>query len=216
MSQRQGLLIIISSPSGAGKSTLVRALINQDEKISFSVSATTRPTRPKERDGVDYHFLSHADFHKMVAENKMLEHAKVFGEFYGTPRAPVEIILRKGHDIIFDIDWQGGQQIKNSDLKAHVVSIFILPPSIAELNARLKNRAQDNAQTIANRMASAQSEISHWAEYDYVLTNKSIETTLAKIQKIIVAERLHRTRQIGLGDFVQKLNNEIKIFHEHL
>ncbi len=206
--QRRGLLIILSSPSGAGKSTLARRLMDWDPDIRFSVSATTRPPRAAEVDGREYHFRSRAEFEAMVAAGDMLEHAEVFGNFYGTPRGPVEAALAGGRDTLFDIDWQGGQQIRNSALGKDAVSIFVLPPSIAELDARLHGRAQDSAEVIAGRMARSRDEISHWAEYDYVLVNDDLEVTEEALRTIICAERLRRERQPWLNDFVRGLNTE--------
>lgn len=205
---RKGLLLILSSPSGAGKSTLTRMLMAWDASMRFSVSATTRAPRPGEQDGREYFFRSRAEFEAMVAEGQMLEHAEVFGNFYGTPRGPVEANMRDGCDTVFDIDWQGGQQIRNSALGRDVVSIFVLPPSIAELDRRLRSRGQDSDEVIAGRMAKSRDEISHWAEYDYVLVNEDLEATFEKLKTILAAERLRRDRQPGLSDFVRGLNGE--------
>jgi len=207
-SPRRGLLLILSSPSGAGKSTLARRLLAADPAIRFSVSATTRPPRPGEIDGKDYHFRTREAFDTMVASGEMLEHAEVFGNRYGSPRGPVEAAMAQGIDTIFDVDWQGGQQIRNSALGSDVVSVFILPPSIAELEVRLTGRAQDSAEVIAGRMARAEAEISHWAEYDYVLVNRDIDRAESELRAILAAERLRRTRQPGLVAFVQTLNRE--------
>jgi guanylate kinase len=210
MPDRRGLLIILSSPSGAGKSTLARGLRDWDPAILFSVSATTRPARPGEVDGRDYHFRSHAAFEEMVAQGEMLEHAEVFGHLYGSPLRPVEEAIGRGQDVIFDIDWQGGQQIRNSALGQDVVSIFVLPPSIAALEARLNGRGQDSAEVIARRMAQSQSEISHWDAYDYVLVNDDLEQSQAALQTILEAERMRRPRQPGLTEFVRGLNQEFE------
>lgn len=204
---RRGLLLILSSPSGAGKSTLSRRLMDWDSALRFSVSATTRPPRPGEMDGREYFFRSPEEFAAMVAQGAMLEHAEVFGHRYGSPRAPVEAALREGRDTVFDIDWQGGQQIKEA-MREDVVSVFILPPSIAALEARLKARAQDSAAVIEGRMAKARDEISHWAEYDYVLINDDLDACFARLVTIVEAERQKRTRQPGLSAFVQSLNAE--------
>ena len=204
---RRGLLIILSSPSGAGKSTLARKLVDWDPDIRFSVSATTRPPRPGEADGREYHFRSHAAFADLVATGQMLEHAEVFGNLYGSPRAPVEAAMLDGRDTLFDIDWQGGQQIKQA-MREDVVSVFILPPSIAELDRRLRQRGQDSDTVIAGRMARSQSEISHWAEYDYVLVNRDLDATFADLLTIVQAERMRRARQPQLADFVRGLNAE--------
>ena len=205
---RRGLLLILSSPSGAGKSTLAHRLMAWDPTIRFSVSATTRPARPGEVEGRDYFFRSRAAFDAMVAAGEMLEHAEVFGSLYGSPRAPVEAALRIGRDTLFDIDWQGGQQIRNSGLGRDVVSIFVLPPSIAELEARLRARGQDSDAVIAGRMAKSQAEISHWAEYDYVVVNRDLDLAFAAVKTILAAERLKRDRQPGLAEFVRGLNQE--------
>lgn len=205
---RRGLLIILSSPSGAGKSTLARALRDWDPAIRFSVSATTRAPRPGEQDGREYHFRTRDQFLAMVAQGQMLEHAEVFGNLYGSPRAPVEEALARGEDTLFDIDWQGGQQIRNSALGKDVVSIFILPPSMAELERRLRGRGQDSDTVIATRMAKSQAEVSHWAEYDYVLVNRDVAATATALKGIVAAERLRRDRQPWLTDFVRALNAE--------
>ncbi len=205
---RRGLLIILSSPSGAGKSTLARRLMGWDPDIRFSVSATTRAPRPGEQEGREYYFRTRAGFEAMIASGEMLEHAEVFGNFYGSPKAPVEAAMREGRDTLFDIDWQGGQQVRNSSLGQDVVSIFVLPPSIAELEARLRTRAQDSDEVIAGRMRKSRDEISHWAEYDYVLVNDDLDATSARLEGIIAAERLRRERQPGLNEFVRGLNRE--------
>ena len=205
---RRGLLIILSSPYGAGKSTLARRLMAWDPNISFSVSPTTRAPRPGETDGREYHFRTRAEFQKMVDAQQMLEHAEVFGNLYGTPKAPVESALMAGYDTLFDIDWQGGQQIRNSGLGRDVVSIFVLPPSIAALEERLRGRAQDSDDTIAERMAKSRDEISHWAEYDYVLVNHDVTQAENELRTILMAERMRRERQPGLADFVRGLNSE--------
>ena len=210
MADRKGLLLILSSPSGAGKSTLTRMLMDWDPTIRFSISATTRKPRPGEEDGREYYFRSRDAFESMVAAGDMLEHAEVFGNFYGTPKGPVEAAMREGRDTVFDIDWQGGQQIRNSSLGRDVVSIFVLPPSIAELDRRLRSRAQDSDEVIAGRMAKSRDEISHWAEYDYVLVNTDLAATFARLQTILQSERLRRDRQPGLSDFVRTLNKEFE------
>jgi guanylate kinase len=205
---RKGLLLILSSPSGAGKSTLTKMLMAWDETMRFSVSATTRKPRPGEVDGREYFFRTRDDFESMVAAGEMLEHAEVFGNFYGTPKAPVEAAMKDGRDTVFDIDWQGGQQIRSSSLGRDVVSIFILPPSITELDRRLRVRAQDSDEVIAGRMAKSRDEISHWAEYDYVLVNEDLNDTFERLKTILQAERLRRDRQPRLSDFVRRLNTE--------
>lgn len=205
MMTRTGLMVILSSPSGAGKSTLARRLMDWDDSLRFSVSATTRPPRPGEVDGVHYHFTDADTFRQMVAEGQMLEHAEVFGNFYGSPRGPVEKAMAEGRDTLFDVDWQGGQQIRASALGRHVVSIFVLPPSLPELERRLRTRGQDSDEVIAGRMLKSRAEISHWAEYDYVLVNDDLDETEARLRAILTAERLRRDRQAGLGGFVQAL-----------
>ena len=210
MAPRRGLLIILSSPSGAGKSTLARSLRDWDGSIVFSVSATTRAPRPGEVDGREYFFRTRQQFQDMVAGGEMLEHATVFDNLYGSPLKPVQEAIESGKDVLFDIDWQGGQQIRNSALNKDVVSIFILPPSIAELEQRLKSRGQDSAEVISRRMEQSQAEISHWAEYDYVMINEDIQTATDQLQTILTAERLKRVRQPGLNDFVRGLNSEFE------
>ncbi|CAM8646771.1 Gmk Guanylate kinase [Paracoccaceae bacterium] len=205
---RRGLLLILSSPSGAGKSTLARRLMEWDPSLRFSVSATTRAPRPGEVDGREYYFKSRTDFEAMVAAGEMLEHAEVFGNFYGSPKGPVEAAMTEGRDTLFDIDWQGGQQIRNSSLGRDVVSVFVLPPSIAELERRLRGRAQDSDEVIAGRMAKSQSEISHWAEYDYVIVNNDIDIAFNDLLTILQAERMRRDRQPGMAEFVRGLNKE--------
>jgi len=210
MSDRRGLLIILSSPSGAGKSTLSRRLRDWDPTITFSVSATTRRPREGELDGSDYHFLSERDFKREVAAEGMLEHAHVFGHFYGSPRGPVEDAIGAGRDVLFDIDWQGAQQIQNSALGQHTLSIFILPPSIGELHRRLISRGQDAPEVVARRMQKSWDEISHWAEYDYVLVNDDLDATDARLKSIVTAARLKRIQQPGLNAHVQKLQREFE------
>jgi guanylate kinase len=205
---RRGLLLILSSPSGAGKSTLARRLMDWDPSLRFSVSATTRAPRPGEVGGREYYFKSRAEFEQMVAAGEMLEHAEVFGNFYGSPKGPVEAAMHEGRDTLFDIDWQGGQQIRNSTLGRDVVSVFVLPPSIAELDRRLRGRAQDSDEVIAGRMAKSQAEISHWAEYDYVIVNNDIDRAFNDLLTILQAERMRRDRQPGLAEFVRGLNKE--------
>ena len=205
---RRGLLLILSSPSGAGKSTLTRRLMDWDPTISFSISATTRAARPGELDGREYFFRSRAAFEALVDSGEMLEHAEVFGNCYGSPKAPVQAALDAGRDTVFDIDWQGGQQIRNSSLGRDVVSVFVLPPSIAELDRRLRARGQDSDAVIAGRMAKSRDEISHWAEYDYVIVNTDLDTAFADLVTILQAERMRRDRQPELANFVRGLNKE--------
>ncbi len=206
--KRRGLLLILSSPSGAGKTTLTRRLMAWDPTISFSISATTRAPRPGEQDGREYYFRTRDVFEKMVATGEMLEHAEVFGNFYGSPKAPVQAAMEAGRDTVFDIDWQGGQQIRNSALGRDVVSVFVLPPSISELDRRLRARGQDSDAVIAGRMAKSRDEISHWAEYDYVIINNDLEVAFNDLVTILQAERMRRDRQSGLADFVRGLNKE--------
>lgn len=209
MITRRGLLLIISSPSGAGKSTLSRALQAWDPSIRFSVSATTRKPRAGEVDGKDYFFRTGDQFQKSVTDGDMLEHAEVFGNHYGSPKQPVQTAMDEGCDTLFDIDWQGGQQIRNSSLGQDVVSVFILPPSMAELESRLRGRGQDSDEVIAGRMAKSQAEISHWAEYDYVLVNRDLGQAEDDLKTILSAERLRRERQPELSGFVRGLDAEI-------
>src|SRR3954463_347216 len=201
---RRGLMLVLSSPSGAGKTTLSRRLLEGDSAITMSVSVTTRSPRAGERDGQDYHFVSSSMFTGMVAGGGFLEHALVFGHHYGTPKEPVMLALAKGRDVLFDIDWQGTQQLRQQ-AGDDLVSIFVLPPSHAELERRLRARAQDSEEVVQRRMAKANNEISHWAEYDYVVINDDLDDTLVKIQTILAAERMKRGRQSGLPEFVGKL-----------
>ncbi len=209
-SSRRGLLLILSSPSGAGKSTLARRLMDWDPTLRFSVSATTRSPRPGEVEGREYYFKTKPEFEAKIAAGEMLEHAEVFGNFYGSPKGPVEAAMQDGRDTLFDIDWQGGQQIRNSALGRDVVSVFVLPPSIAELDRRLRSRGQDSDEVIAGRMAKSQAEISHWAEYDYVIVNTDIDKAFNELLTILQAERMRRDRQPGLSDFVRGLNREFQ------
>ncbi|MGB5864637.1 MAG: guanylate kinase [Sulfitobacter sp.] len=210
MSDRRGLLIILSSPSGAGKSTLAKRLMAWDDTLGFSVSATTRAPRAGEVDGQDYLFVTEENFRKWVSEGEMLEHAHVFGNFYGSPKGPVEKGINAGRDVLFDIDWQGAQQIRNSPLGLYTLSIFILPPSISELHRRLVSRGQDDAPTISKRMQKSWDEISHWDGYDYVLVNDDLDTTEQKLKTIITAERLKRTQQPQLSEFARRLQSQFE------
>ncbi len=205
MSNRRGLLIILSSPSGAGKSTLARRLMAWDEGLKFSVSATTRAPRPGEEHGREYYFMKEEEFKAQVAEGQMLEHAHVFGNFYGSPAGPVKETIDAGQDVLFDVDWQGEIQIRNSDLGKHALSIFILPPSIVELRRRLETRAQDSDDVIAKRMLKSWDEISHWGYYDYVLVNDDLDETEARLKTIVEAERMRRIQQPALQDHVRQL-----------
>ena len=213
LTERNGVLIVLSSPSGAGKSTMTRRLLGDHPDIRLSVSVTTRPPRPGEVDGRDYFFVSRERFAGMVAGGELLEHADVFGHRYGTPRAAVETALARGQDMIFDVDWQGAQQLRLSALGQSVVSVFLLPPSISSLEVRLRARAQDSDEVIASRMAKARAEISHWAEYDYVLINDDLDRCYAQIGTIVGAERLKLRRQRGVRDFVDRLNQEFDGLH---
>ncbi|MGE0421384.1 MAG: guanylate kinase [Reyranellaceae bacterium] len=201
---RRGLMLVLSSPSGAGKTTLSRMLLEHDGGIELSISATTRPRRPNERDGVDYQFIDNARFRSMVDRDELLEWALVFDNYYGTPRGPVEASLSAGRDMLFDIDWQGTQQLRER-ARDDLVSVFILPPSTGDLERRLISRAQDSPQVVAQRMAKAADEMSHWPEYDYVIVNREISASLVELRAILQAERLRRHRQIGLSDFVKAL-----------
>jgi guanylate kinase len=201
---RRGLLIVLSSPSGAGKSTLSRMLMDCDPEISMSVSATTRPRRPGEEEGVHYHFVDDSEFDRLIGASEFVEWAPVFGYRYGTPKAPVKAALKDGRDILFDIDWQGTQQL-HAAMGEDLVRIFLLPPSMTELERRLHSRGTDSDTVIADRMQRAEAEISHWAEYDYVLVNDEPESCLQQIRTIVAAERLKRARQIGLVAFVRDL-----------
>jgi guanylate kinase len=201
---RRGLMLVLSSPSGAGKTTLSRALLETDSNVILSVSATTRPKRPNERPGHDYYFILRDAFDAAIEAGEFLEYATVFDHLYGTPRQPVMDALARGQDVLFDIDWQGTQQLKER-AREDLVSIFVLPPSHAELERRLRQRAQDTDEVVSKRMSKAASEISHWPEYDYVVVNDDLERAQMKVKSILDAERLKRARQIGLSDFVRKL-----------
>jgi guanylate kinase len=202
--QRRGLMLVLSSPSGAGKTTISRRLLSLEPQLTMSVSATTRPMRPGEREGIDYHFVEIGAFRSMIDRKDFLEHAKVFDNYYGTPKGPVEAALRRGQDVLFDIDWQGTQQVAQA-ARDDLVSVFILPPSTRELEQRLKSRAQDSAEVVARRMAKAADEMSHWAEYDYIVVNRDIEASVTQVRSILTAERLKRQRQVGLPEFVKGL-----------
>jgi guanylate kinase len=201
---RRGLMLVLSSPSGAGKTTLSRRLLAEDDGVALSVSVTTRKLRPGETDGRDYHFIDRKKFDELVDKDGLLEWAEVFDNYYGTPRGPVMEALAAGRDVLFDIDWQGTQQLREK-ARGDLVSVFILPPSIPELERRLHRRAQDDYETIHRRMAKASDEMSHWAEYDYVVINRDVEQAFGDVKAILAAERLKRERQPGLSDFVRGL-----------
>ena len=202
--QRRGMMFILSSPSGAGKTTISRKLLEAEREVKLSVSATTRPPRPGEIEGVHYHFVDDAEFDRMVAHDDFYEWAHVFGHRYGTPKGRISGALKEGQDFLFDIDWQGTQQLRQKD-DQDVVSVFILPPSLAELRRRLQARAQDSEAVIDGRMERAKGELSHWAEYEYVVVNDDLESCFAKVREILHAERMRRTRQTGLIPFVRQL-----------
>ncbi|MEO6382217.1 MAG: guanylate kinase [Nitrobacter sp.] len=207
--ERRGLMFVLSSPSGAGKTTLSRLLIKRVQGLSLSVSATTRPMRPGEVDGHDYRFVDKATFEAMVKRDELLEWATVFDNRYGTPRAPVEAALSSGCDVLFDIDWQGTQQLREK-ARADVVSVFILPPSVADLEKRLHTRAQDSDDVIRGRMDRAAHELSHWAEYDYIVINQNVDEAFAEVQSILKAEQLKRERRTGLTTFVRELQRQLE------
>jgi guanylate kinase len=205
---RRGLMLVLSSPSGAGKTTLSRMLLKADRAVELSVSVTTRPRRRREVDGRDYHFIDRGRFEAMVKAQGLLEWAEVFGYWYGTPRRPVERALRSGRDVLFDIDWQGTQQLREK-ARHDLVSVFILPPTVTELERRLKQRAQDSRAVIGSRMSKAAGEMSHWPEYEYVIVNRDIDEAFAEVRAILAAERRKRERQIGLSDFVRGLQAKL-------
>jgi len=205
---RRGLMLVLSSPSGAGKTTLSRRLLAEDKGVALSVSVTTRKMRPGEVDGRDYHFIDRGRFDALVESRDLLEWAEVFDNYYGTPKKPVMEALAAGRDVLFDVDWQGTQQLRDKAPK-DIVSIFVLPPSIPELEKRLHRRAQDDYETIHRRMAKAADEMSHWAEYDYVIINRELEQAFAEVKAILAAERLKRERQPGLSDFVRGLQAKL-------
>ena len=201
---RRGIMVVLSSPSGAGKTTLTRMLLKENPDMAMSVSATTRQPRPGETDGEDYYFISKNKFTDMIDEDEFLEHAKVFDNFYGTPRAPVEQALGDGRDVVFDIDWQGAQQLTQAAAD-DLVKIFILPPNMVELEKRLRTRAQDSDEVIAKRMSKSENEISHWPEYDYVIVNEDVDVAMNELRTIVASERMRRRRQPWLGGFVKSL-----------
>ena len=202
--RRRGLLLVLSSPSGAGKTTITRRLVSEDPALTLSTSVTTRPMRPGEIDGRDYRFIDQRRFDQMVEQEELLEHARVFGNCYGTPRQPIEAALAAGHDVVGDLDWQGTQQLAGK-VRPDLVAVFVLPPNAAALEERLRARAQDSASVVAARMAKSAEEMSHWPEYDYVIVNNTVEDSVAQARAIVTAERLRRERQIGLADFVESL-----------
>jgi guanylate kinase len=202
--KRRGLMLVLSSPSGAGKTTISRRLLETDDNLSLSISATTRPPRPGEAEGKDYYFVGQERFDEMVAGGELLEHALVFGNNYGTPRGPVERALETGRDVLFDIDWQGTQQLREA-ARDDLVSVFILPPSTAELERRLHTRAQDSDEVVRGRMSKAADEMSHWAEYDYIVINDNLGNSIDQVEAILTAERLRRERRVGLRAFVEAL-----------
>ena len=205
--RRRGLMLVLSSPSGAGKSSISRALLARDPNIVMSVSFTTRPPRPGEVDGRDYHFVHRSRFTELVGENGMLEHARVFDHHYGTPRAPVDAALASGRDVLFDIDWQGTQQLAHN-ARSDLASVFVLPPSMEELERRLHTRAQDSAEVVHRRMAKAGDEMSHWREYDYIIVNRDLDESVTRVQSILAAERMKRDRQLALDAFVNGLRGQ--------
>jgi guanylate kinase len=202
--RRRGLMLVLSSPSGAGKTTISRMLLERDSNLRISISVTTRPPRPGEVHGRDYFFITAPEFDRMVEAGALLEHALVFGNRYGTPRAAVEQMLSAGRDVLFDIDWQGTQQL-GEKARDDLVSVFVLPPSTTELERRLRSRAADSEEEVQRRMSKAADEMSHWAEYEYVIVNRDLEDSVAKVQAILTAERLKRDRQSGLSEFVRDL-----------
>lgn len=202
--KRRGLMLVLSSPSGAGKTSIARALLSRDGNLTMSVSVTTRPIRNGEKDSVDYFFIDEAAFEAMAAGDELLEHAQVFGHRYGTPRAAVDAALDAGRDVLFDIDWQGTQQLTDS-ARADLVTVFVLPPSMDELERRLRARKRDPDDVIAGRMAKATEEMSHWREYDFVVVNDDLDDSVAEVTAILSAERLRRERQTGLAEFVNSM-----------
>jgi len=206
--RRRGLMLVLSSPSGAGKTTLSRMLLTDERNITLSISVTTRKRRPGEVHGRHYYFIDTSRFRELARKRELLEHAEVFGNFYGTPRRPVEKALRAGHDVLFDVDWQGAKQLR-ARAGQDLVSVFILPPSIAELERRLHTRAQDDNRVIRARMSKAAGEMSHWRDYDYVLVNRDLKRTFADLRAILAAERLKRERQTGLSAFMRGLRSKL-------
>lgn len=212
---RRGLMLVISSPSGAGKSTIARNLLEKDKNISLSVSVTTRPRRQSEIDGIHYHFISKREFERLRETESLLEWAEVHGNFYGTPREPVETAMGEGRDMLFDIDWQGAEQLQDK-MKADVVSIFILPPTMTELQSRLHRRAEDTEEVIQTRLLNSRSEIEHWRDYDYVILNDDLQAAFDAVEAIVKAERVRRDRRHGMFDFVRSLLQEEPSLPTHL
>jgi guanylate kinase len=204
--RRRGVMLVVSSPSGAGKTTLTRTLLERDPDVSLSISVTTRPARPGEIDGVHYHFVAKEQFQKMTERGELLEHAHVYGYSYGTPRPAVEAALASGKDVLFDIDWQGAQQLRLA-AEQDLVGIFILPPTMEELERRLRSRAQDPEEVVRHRLAQVTNDVTHWAEYDYVLVNHDLETSMRALTGILIAERLKRRRNLGLAEFVERFRH---------
>lgn len=200
-------MLVMSSPSGAGKTTIARELLNQDAEVAMSISATTRAPRPGEEEGKDYYFVSEEEYQRMVSAGEFLEHAKVFDNFYGTPREPVEKLLQTGNDVLFDVDWQGTQQLREN-ARDDLVSIFVLPPSTKELARRLTERAQDSENVVRKRMAKASDEMSHYIEYDYIIVNNIIEESVSQVRSILEAERMKRERLVGLHEFVENMRDQ--------
>jgi guanylate kinase len=207
--KRRGLLLALSSPSGAGKSTIAKSLLESEDNLVLSVSVTTRPKRPGEVDGRHYHFIDDAEFQAMVAGDELLEHATVFEHSYGTPRAPVDAALADGTDMLFDVDWQGAQQLRDH-MRADLVQVFILPPSADELHNRLRTRASDPEDVVLHRMSRASDEMSHWSEYDYVVVNRDLDVSVAGVRAILHAERLRRERQLGLVEFINRMRRQLE------
>lgn len=208
---RRGFMLVLSSPSGTGKTTIARDVISLEEELSLSISVTTRPKRESEREGKDYHFVDEKTFSQMVEKKEFLEHAEVYGHHYGTPKASIESLLSKGIDVIFDIDWQGTQQLKEIAM-SDLVSVFLLPPTFKDLEKRLNKRGEDSEETVFNRMSKASDEISHWAEYDYIIINQKLPMSIHAVRSILQAERLKRRRQLGLAHFISSLKEESSAF----